>query len=834
MSESQINSKDTPSIEEIKLNFETKKFENVLNLTKIIYNNNNCNEYALKARYSCFIEKGGFSKIIQEVIHCLIKDDTFKEGEKKKKSFKDIFQENYRQIKDKNVLFEFFYSMYKLKKYKKLNGCLKYFKEHENKYEDFIDVLLAEVNFKLHNFDVCINSYEFLLRNNKAKQVIAATVNLNSSYFSLYIKLLYEYNFLRKKKNTKRSQRKEKYKNNKDVKNEKHKKSISNRDGNDNDNDNYSYNYNSNDKINSNCNDDSNGNGNTGGTTVKAHGAIEFKDIQNLKDQIAASTNDFNYDKNDSFEQLFNYATFFAIEKNFSEALKFLDILDDVCNNTLIAGEIGSDNADISVEVEEEGVNGYTEVTREKMKGANMSMNHVDELSIKRVLIQMERAYVYSKTNKVNEAISLYENILKNYDNNINEDIVLLAYNNYIALMHNDSQKVFEKKNSKKTTPLLFTINTDKLNQIKIFLIMNKRVHNELSEYITSTINFNECILSLSNNNKEEFKSKLAKFSLKFSNSVLLDRLYILLYKDINYLKCKHYIHNNIDLMNSVENKIKFINAYIYLCYEKKNYKDIVNILLKYQHIFQSSPSHYGIFFSNLFHIYICVNYKENCKKTSGSESATDNALLPHKNLEAVISLFEKYKNSVKTNIQIVNYETLLLVSKYLICHDKSNILIDIFDHLSKEVKNNFNFFTCFTYIYTYMNINNAYKYEDKLKKIVLPETYLIDVEELENKSIPFDSIVNNNLSSLSVDKSKRKRKRLRKKNKKSIETLNNQSSYDPDKWLPKHEKSGFKKSKKKKQKMEADKTKDVVYVEENKTQINQAKLQNLKKRRKK
>ncbi|CRG96416.1 conserved Plasmodium protein, unknown function [Plasmodium gallinaceum] len=712
MDEIQIRSKEIP-LEEIKYNFEKKNYTDVIFLTNNIFINENCNEFALKTRFYCFMELKDYTRIIHEIIYCLIKIKD------KEKTFKNIFQENYTKIRDKNVLFELFYSMYKLGKYKKLNGCLKFLLENENKYDDFINVLLAQVNFKLRKFETSINTYELLL-NDKGKQAIA-TINLYSSYFSMYIELMYEYNFLKIPKN-------------------------------------------------------------------KLSEVVEFKNLEILREKIKKITKNFKYEENDNFELLFNYAIFFTIEKNYSEAVKYLDLLENICRSLLIDDTNNS---------------------------KNLCSTDIAEINSKRILIQLERAYIYSKTNRIKESLIIYENILNSYDENINNIIILLAYNNYLAIMHNDINKNIDKKSN----DIIFNINNDKLNQIKSFIYMNKDIHSEVNEISNSIISFNECLLCLNADLKDDFKIKLSNFSLRFKNSILLDILKIMTFKNENYMKCKYYILNIIDRMQSTENKIKFINAYVYLCYEKRSYKEIVKIYLKYEDIFQNNVNDYSIFFSNMFYICICIKYTENFKLLNSGNT---------NNLNLVIDLFQKYKENIKKNINIVNYETLFLVSKYLIYHNKSDLLIDIFDYLSNEVKNNFNFFSCYTYVSTYINLSNAYKYEDKLKKTVLGETYLIDVDELENKSITFDLTINNEIISASVEKNKRKRKRKKKKNVDS-----NNYNHDPDKWLPKHEKPGYKKFKKKKKKSEITRAK-IVIVEENKNQINQSKLQKLKKRRKK
>lgn len=96
--------------------------------------------------------------------------------------------------------------MYKLRKFKKLYGCLKYFIENENKYQDFIDMLYAQVNIILHKYNNSIHYFEVLL-NNKSRQS-TAHVNLNSSYFSQFMKFMYVYNFLRRSKKEKTNKNK--------------------------------------------------------------------------------------------------------------------------------------------------------------------------------------------------------------------------------------------------------------------------------------------------------------------------------------------------------------------------------------------------------------------------------------------------------------------------------------------------------------------------------------------------------------------------------------------------------------------------------------------------
>ncbi|CAA9988390.1 signal recognition particle subunit SRP72, putative [Plasmodium knowlesi strain H] len=836
MRDAQANASEICTLGEIKSHFESKKFEHVLNLTKKIYSTEEWDEYTLRARYYCLIEKGEFKKLLYEIMHMLVEGDGAKksakcgkgsslDGNKGKKTFKDLFQVSYECIKKKNVLFELFYCMYKLKMLKKLNGCMKYVIEKENSLAQFMDVLLAEVNFRLHHFEASIAWYENLLESQNGKQVVAASTNVNSGYFSLYFKLLYEYNFLR--------------------------------------------------SVNSRVSSDK----------------AKQKDIEEVKNQILTNTDGFKYDEErDNFEQIFNYATFFIIEKNYPEAIKFLDLADAICRSTFVGGSASDCGvADAAEEVEqEEGDdvddgkdNRESHVEQGKKRLSNHSVKN--SLSLegilmnKQMLVQLQRAYVYSKSNRLKDAIAIYENVLESYAENSQKGdtesteslIPLVAYNNYLALRHNyEGESVRHLKPKGKSTPgsgipssgqvasaspPMFTLTQEKLNKIKSDLRMNKySSQKDESQFMKSIALFNECISSLKNDQKDEFKSKLKSFTIRFGNSILLDKLIALFLKSENaYIKCKHHLLKNIHLMYSHQNKIKFLNAYLSLCYEKKSFTEIVKMYWKYEYVFKMDIHHYSTFFSNLFYVYICAPYGGESRPLMGKNNSsitTDGTITPH-NLSLVIDLFNKYKQAIKADIRIVNYETVFLVSKYLLHHGKEELLTDLFDHLSKHVKNDFHFFSCFTYIYTFINMELTRKYEDKLKKAVLTETYLIDVEDLENKNItlgfsssmgstimPGDAnLPKGSLSTVPIDRNKKKRKRSKKvKNKK--EGMGDHAGYDPEKWLPKHEKTGFKKSKKKKQKTaEASPKPKVVIVEEPKNNPSaSSKLQGLKKRRKK
>ncbi|KJP90255.1 hypothetical protein AK88_00103 [Plasmodium fragile] len=856
MSDAQENASDICVLDVIKSHFESKKFEHVLKLTKKIYSNEEYDEYALRARYYCLIEKGEFTKLVHEIMHTLVGSDGAKKatqggkgasaiGNRNRSTFKDLFQKNYECIKRKNVLFELFYCMYKLKKLKKLNGCLKYVAEKEKTLPQFIEVLLAEVNFRLHHFEASIGWYENLLECQNAKQAVAASINVNSGYFSLYLKLLYEYNFLR--------------------------------------------------SVNSRVSSDK----------------AKQKDIEEVKNQIVTNTDGFKYDEErDSFEQIFNYATFFIIEKNYTEAIKFLDLADAICRSTFVGGSgsnsVIADGAedldhekgdDMDDQGDDEGGKLGSHIDQGKKRLSDnrprVSFSGEDILTNKRTLVQLQRAYVYSKSNRLKDAIEIYESVLESYVENgqrgdaahIDNVIPLVAYNNYLALRHNcESPSVRHVKPKGKSapgsghppsgqtppahapsahatsgSPLNFTLTQDKLNKIKNDLRMSKSSsHNHVSQFMQSIALFNECVYSLGNDQKDEFKSKLKSFTTRFGNSILLDKLIALFLKsEMAHVKCKHHLLKNIHLMYSYQNKIKFLNAYLSLCYEKKSFTEIVKMYRKYEYVFKMDAHHYRTFFSNLFYVYICARYGEESLPVVGKNNASvnstpikgaDGLVAPH-NLNLVIDLFNKYKQAIKTDIKIVNYQTVFLVSKYLLQHGKEQLLMDLFDHLSKHVKNDFNFFSCFTYIYTYINMEHTRKYEDKLKKAVLTETYLIDVEDLENKnfSLGFSSSMATTTipaggnvhtaspSTMPIDKNKKKRKRSKKtKNKK--DGVGNHAGYDPEKWLPKHEKSGFKKSKKKKQKTaEAAPKQKVIVLEQPKNNPDgSSKLQGLKKRRKK
>ncbi|GAW81131.1 signal recognition particle subunit SRP72 [Plasmodium gonderi] len=846
MCDNPTNLREFLPLDEIKSNFELKKYEHVINLTKNIYTFEGCDEYALRARYYCLIEREEFTKLVHEIMHILTR--TNKENfstkhkisngdtgvkNKCKKTFKELFQENYECIKNKNVLFELFYCMYKLNKLKKLNGCLKYVIEQENDFHQFVDILLGEVNYRLHHFETCISSYESLLSNENPKQAIAASINVNSSYFSLYMKLLYQYNFLRKV-NTKASSRKP------------------------NDNN-----------------------------------QVKYEDIEQVKNHILTNTNNFKFDEeNDSFEQLFNYSTFFIIEKNYTEATKFLDLSDAICRNSTLDDDLSDPdnltgghmnqidektdqgmgnkmNHDNYVHEEETYANRVISLEKK-----NKNKTYVNLIRNKQMLIQLHRAYIYSKSNRMKDAVEIYESVLRNYeeyeqngyaeitDNIINFIPFFVAYNNYNALRNNCEGKSIQHVSPKlknvtssslqsrtstveqlgDPSVISFNMSPDQMHKIKTYIRMNRiGAKNSLNKHMQMVGLFNECLQSLKNEQKDEFKSKLNNFSRRFSNTVMLDKLIVLfLKKENSYIKCKHHLLKNIHLMYSYENKIKFLNAYISLCYERKSFNEIVKLYLKYEHVFKININYYRTFFSNLFYIYICARFKK--KK---EHSVPEDGSAPT-NLNLVIDLFKKYKEIIKTDLQIVNYETLFLVSKYLLLHEKSEILIDLFEHLSKKAPNDFHFYFCFTYIYTYINMSSANKFEDKLKKAVLTETYLIDVEELENKNFPFNLTIDSgaggggkdpsvSISTRTDNKNKKKRKRSKKK-KKAGDGKNYNPNYNPEKWLPKHEKSTFKKSKKKKQKTEElpPKHKAVVVEEEPKNQVNSSKLQNLKKRRKK
>lgn len=71
--------------DDIKSYMENKEFDNVIKLTKNIYDNDmNNNNVFLKARYSCLIEQNQYDKIIYEIMHCLIKLDKKKKQKKRK------------------------------------------------------------------------------------------------------------------------------------------------------------------------------------------------------------------------------------------------------------------------------------------------------------------------------------------------------------------------------------------------------------------------------------------------------------------------------------------------------------------------------------------------------------------------------------------------------------------------------------------------------------------------------------------------------------------------------------------------------------------------------
>ncbi|SOV15918.1 signal recognition particle subunit SRP72, putative [Plasmodium gaboni] len=858
--------------DDIKSYMEHKEYDNVIKLTKNIYENDMINnDVFLKARYSCLIEKNEYEKIIYEIMHCLIKLDKKKNRKNGNSNFKKIFQENYKQIQNKNVLFELFYSMYKLRKFKKLYGCLKYFIENEKKYQDFIDMLYAQVNIILHKYNNSIHYFELLL-NNKSRQT-TAHVNLNSSYFSQFMKFMYAYNLLRRSKKEKANKN------------------------------------NNNDKLDS-IDDYQNDDENSIESFYIDGERFDTNDIEELKNQIIKSTKNFNYEQNQNFEEIFNYTTFFIMEKNYSEAMKFIDVLEDMCLNIESDNDINY-NEDDSVNEDTQDINNNNNINSNNNNNINNNNinnnNNNDNFDLnisfcrKEIFVQLQKAYIYSKLKKMNESIRIYERILNQYDNVKNNKIVtLIAYNNYIALMHNDNQHkldIKQNKNAQEEYALTFHISAEKLSQIKNFLFTNNAmdiqvqtnnsnnnnnnnnnncssnnnnncssnnnyfmnittqsnsIFNNMNQFIFSTISFNECISYLESEQKDEFKMKLKYFSTRFSNSVLLDKLIILQLRNKNYMKCKSYIYNRINLMNSFENQIKFINAYIYLCYEKKNFKEIVKIYLMYEHLFQTNIKYYSSFFTNLFYIYICcTDYnkeqeqshpnvlggeKTNKQKEQICDNNNNNISNSTNNLYLVLDLFYKYKENIQENTQLINYDTLYLVCKYLLYHDKEQLVQELFDYLCEHENNNLQFIACYTYLYTYMNVSNAYTYENKLKKLVLTETYLIDVEELENTELPFDKLnINNNASNINdihVEKKKNKKKRKRSKKKKLTDP--NSANLNPDRWLPKHEKPGFKKLKKKKKKNETPKQKVVVEVEETKTTLKQNKLQNLKKRRKK
>ncbi|CAD2092038.1 signal recognition particle subunit SRP72, putative [Plasmodium vinckei brucechwatti] len=775
------------------------RHKNNKNVT-IIYNKDQFPIDEIKSRYSSLIEHKEYSKVFYEITNVLIKNDNIDETngkiKKENKTFKYKFQEHYEEMKNDNVLLEFFYCLYKLKLYKKLSACLKYYLENEDKYNNFVNILLADVSYKLRNFETSINLYELLIKNEGENQVDSANINMDSSYISFYLQLMYEYNFLKIKKDKKK-------KNKKKLNDEKASSStttehqISNEEENDQ--------QNANSQI----------------------------DIQNLKDKITEFTNNFNSDEVEDFEQLYNYSIFFAIEKCYDNSLKFLDLLEDLCKNTLIMDEVNNegnnyDNSEVNKLILENN----------KINKKESSLYNIEMIKKNKILIQLGKAYIYSKMNKIKESVDIYENILNNYELYVtNLPVLLTSYNNYIALMNNYNENLLIDKLSKVASgkKIEFNIKPDKLLLIKNIIFMHKDINKEINRYQRSVLYYNECLDLFHYNHKtDELRLKLQNFSTKFNNSVLLDKLNILTYlKENNYLKCKHYIRKNIDLVQSPEIKIKYINAYAYMSFEKKAYNDVVDIYLQYEHVFHKLVHQYKNFFSNLFYIYICVKLPEKKnQKINKNHENNDPCEYNMKNLERVIDLFTKYKQAIKDDINIINPETLFLVSKYLICNEQTELLHDLFEYLSTEIKNDFNFYSIYTYIYTYINIENVYKYEGRLKKVILSETYMIDVEELENKSISFDaSLLNQSLDNIHK---KRKRSKKNKNNKTTESGANTYNNPSIDKWLPRHEKPGFKNRKKKIKSIEHDK--EPAPTEETKPQpINptQAKLQNMKQRKK-
>lgn len=687
-----------PTVDQIKEQLNEKNYENIIKLTKHILNNKDTIEdFFIKARFFALIQCEKYSQTLGEIF-CLIKknerNDKNEKNEKNEQDFKSYFIENYAKLKTKNIIYEFFYSMYKLGQYKKLSGCLNYYMEKESKNDSFLNLLAGHTNYYLGDFDKCISSYDSVLHD-KEKQSVA-TINLYGSYCAAYMNLLYEYQFLKTQKTNDTRQ-------------------------------------------------------------------LRLQDIENKKEQIKKVTKNFKYDENDKYELFLNYGIFFTIDKQYEEALKFLDMAENACRKEL---------------TEEEAV-----IT---------NLDNIQNTEIRKKLwnIEFQRAYIYSKTNKVKEAVTIYEKILNIYEQkeHINPNLVALSYNNYIALKNNVVYSEKCKKENTKKGPIntaVFHLSNEQLSVIKTSLFFMKPLSIGLNTNNHRTFEINDCVSSFIEGQQTDFQVKLNQLLTKYGDCILVDKLKIMmLHKNENYEKCKSAISNTIDRIHSVEQKINLINAFVALCFKKKNYKDIINIYRQREPLFQSQSKYYKSFFSNLFYIYICTNYSEQTKEQSKGEG----------NLNLVINLFQKYKTSIKKDIQIVTYDTLFLVSKYLIQNKKSELLNDLLKFLFNEVKNDIEFFAYSSYIYTYLNMKNAYKFEDKLKKAVLAETYLIDVEELENRNIAAEIRRNMDLNSVGKEKASKKRRKKRK----YPTTEKNMANYDPERWLSKHERTSYKKKKKK------------------------------------
>lgn len=550
--------------------------------------------------------------------------------------------------------------------------------------------------------------------------------------------------------------------------------------------------------------------------------AVEWKHLKEIKEKMKKSTKNFKYADSDPFELFFNYAIFYTVEHNYEEALKFLELAEEKCRRDFISYC---------------KITNHTEYNKTNIEEVPLESVEDTVVRTRLLLIRFYKSYVYSKTSSVKQSLEIYEDVISNYncvehvEPNILWYVVSLAYNNYLAIKFNENQKMINAKVQNASKYKFQNIN-DKLTEIKQALLLNLPQVENLTTVNRQVMDFNTLLQQLHSNLKEETQEKLNFLQKKYPNSILIDQLKILHLKMLEqYEKCRMRIFKNIDLAYSLETKIKILNAYITLCLEKKNYTDVEKIYVTNESVFAINSNDYGVFFSNLFYIYICTNFSVTKNEEKESKKRKKQVYNSGRNVTKVLHLFEKYKSAIKKDTQVVVFETLFLVSRYLINEGKGEILTDLYEYLANQLKNNIQFFACFTYILTHISMSTAPRYVDKLKKMVFSEVYMIDVEELENRTVSWG--VNNTNKSADVkinaiEKTRVHRKRKRRKTPNKTVDPN----YDHDKWLPKHEKPGYKKKKKKMKKeimipraVSADKTKNTKDVE---------KLQNLQKRKKK
>eukprot|EP01100_Stratorugosa_tubuloviscum_P014243 TRINITY_DN7494_c1_g1_i1.p1 TRINITY_DN7494_c1_g1~~TRINITY_DN7494_c1_g1_i1.p1 ORF type:complete len:677 (-),score=242.99 TRINITY_DN7494_c1_g1_i1:82-2064(-) len=403
-----------------------------------------------------------------------------------------------------------------------------------------------------------------------------------------------------------------------------------------------------------------------------------------------------------------------------------------------------------------------------------------EEIETEKLIIQAQLACLYQLTNRIPQASELFKKI---YKKNPSDSIIAAVVGNNIATLQSNQNLANSLKKMKK-------------------IIINLQSETRITKKQKETLLKNYAILLLQSKKFEEFKEEIQKFENQFekNNSCLAILNASLLIKESNYDQAIKLIEDQISSQSNIEN-LDFARLQLYICqiYLMKNTNES---LTKAFNILSNSNN----FVKNLPFILsarLAINYQINGSNKS-LVIEVDNALTFWKEqsennqsdiflinqakefyfeiLIKSIEFFRKIKDfeaATQFSVRVLENKNKLnqsqLCSLILIISKSAPTTAEqLVKHLSKPSES--------TEKFNLDQLENFTQFEEKKIKTLSKATKQLEPSVESNKDIQ-----------LKKDKKKKK-----KKNKRLPKNFNPNKTPDPERWLPKQERTLYKRKMKK------------------------------------